>query len=467
MTVFPRELLVSPSYPKPSELRVDSVIGELPLHQATLDMAQPGHVVADCFRAAPSLPGVILRDACGLVGILSRQQFLEYLLKPGGQEIFWESPLSTLWAYAQIPPLLFPAATLILTAAQHVLRRPVERQNEPIGVEREGHYFLLNVHELQLAHWRLRGIETQIRYERTQAQILQSEKMATLGRLVDGVAHEILDPVGFIWGNLAHVAAYTQDLLKLINAYHEALPSPPSQLVDLRESLEIDYLCEDLPNTMKSIQSGANRLKTLATSLQTFCHIDEVHPRPVDLHTIIDSAVLLLKSHITSRVDIIRNYGPLPPVACFGGQLSQVFMNILSTSLDMLLEQGIRQDIATQLELALRPQPSSCETMPTITIATQIEPEPTQDKRWVSVTVSDTGPGISEADYQEIVKGLSSKRRRLKETSLAASYRVVTAKHRGQFQIRSRQFADNGLPPGIGTEFKVRLPFSMGLATAT
>ncbi len=436
-----------------------SVLAQLPLWEASIDIEAMGHDAAARFEMEWSLPGIILQQGETSVGLLSRQRFLEYLLRPKGIDLFLSQPLRVMYSYARTPPLALPHTTPILTAAQLALQRPSELQGEPILVNSPKGDRLLNISDLNRAHWQIRGIETQIRYERIQAQIFQSEKMAALGRLVDGVAHEILDPLGFIWGNLAHVQGYCNQLMALIAAYEAVLPEPPEDITLLREDIELEYIQGDLPQTIRSIQTGADRLKQLAISLQNFCHIDEVYPKPADIHSLLDGIVLLLKSRITTRIKVQRDYSPLPPVTCFSGQLSQVFMNIITNCLDALLERTSCQELAGELwELAgdqdLDP--------PQITITTAICRPPQSlsnpGQRWVSIIIADNGPGLSAAAQEEVRRSFSVEKRLEKETYLAMSYRIITAKHGGCFTVRSQSLPDQGQAPVVGTEFEIRLP---------
>lgn len=450
----------------PLSLGLNSILGELPLHNASLSIHQLGREAAHLFEMEPNLPGIVLTDndtQNSVVGVLSRQRFLEYLLRPKGIDLFLAQPLHVLYSYARLQPLRLAYNTPILKAARKVLRRPIEHQGEPILVTTLAGDRLLNPHDLNVAHWQIRGIETQVRYERAQAHMLQSEKMAALGRLVDGVAHEILDPLGFIWGNLAHVGNYSQRLLELIAAYEAALPEVPADLLELQEDLELDYLKTDLPKTLRSIQGGAERLKQLASSLQNFCHIDEVYPKPADLHDLLDSIVLLLKSRLTTRIEIRREYTSLPPVPCYGGQLIQVFMNILTNCVDALLEHTIRQDLAADFNVAVREgRFFEVPELPKILITTRLLELPREDghtaQRWVSITIADNGPGLSAEAQAQVLNSFTIERRMEKETDLAMSYRIVTAKHGGKFFVRSRCFSDHETAPGIGTEFEIRLP---------
>lgn len=427
-------------------LSSESTLSELPLHSFHVDTSCTGSDVAKVFERYPSLPGVILLEAGNYFGMLSRRQLLEFFIRPYGKELFVQQPLNILYSYARMGILVLPEKTPILTVMQLVMRRSPEYFSEPIVVDcRPDTYKLLDVQELYRAAWQIRGIETQVRYERSQAQIIQSDKMASLGRLVDGVAHEILDPVNFIWGNLTHVSNYCQDILRLVNAYEREFPHPSADLIEFKQEIEYNFLEEDLLKSLSSIHSGAERLKKLVTSLQNFCHIDEVYPKPTDLHACLDSIILLVNSRINGEIEIAKHYGHLPPVYCFLGQLNQVFMNIFSRAVNCLLNDAVRQELSQDDELT--------EYTPQIQVTTEVigtTPAKGGCSRWVSIKISDNGKGLEENELNQICESFTLEKRADKETSLAVSYRIITARHGGKFKLRSQ--------PGMGTEFEILLP---------
>lgn len=427
------------------DLGIESTLQELPLYNFGVEISCTGTEIAEYFEKYPLLPGAILLDRGKFIGMISRRRLLEFLIRPHGQELFFTEPLSVLYSYARTAILLLPDQTPILSAMQMALRRSPELLAEPVIVKTAPDtYKLLDIQELGIASWQIRGIETQVRYERSQAQMIQNDKMASLGRLVDGVAHEILDPVGFIWGNLTYVSNYSQSLLKLIEAYDKELPLASTEIIDIKEEIEFDFLEQDLSKALKSIRTGAERLKKLVTSLQNFCHIDVLYPKPADLHACINSILLLINSRIKGEIEIVKHYGNLPPVYCFVGQLSQVLMNLLSQAVDALLDEAVRQQF-------------NCNTnhKPKIEITTEVisqsatKPD-APDSRWVSIRIADNGPGIPLELQQQIIESFSVEKRADKETSLAVSYQIITAKHGGKFNLNS-QF-------GIGTEFEILLP---------
>ncbi|WP_449418839.1 sensor histidine kinase [Phormidium nigroviride] len=437
------------------DLSLESTLRDLPLYHFQVLSTCLGVTVTEIFEKYPLLPGVILTEEGEFVGMMSRRRLLEYLLKPQALDLFLNLPLKVLYSYARTEMLVLPESTTILIAAQQAFRRSPELQGEPIITVQSGSksYRLLDVHALNIAYWQIRGIETQVRYERAQAQMIQSEKMASLGRLVDGVAHAILDPVGFIWGNLTYVTGYSENLIELLSAYEALWPEIPEEISQLKQEIEFDFLQKDLPQTIASIKSGAERLTKLATSLQNFCHIDEVHPKPADLHAVIDGIVLLLKSRLTGEIEVVKNYGYLPPVPCYAGQLNQVFMNILTNAINALINEAVSQELAKEFRGVVFKDPAH---KPRIEITTEVcSPEPPVDAerpllRWVSIRIADNGPGMSSGKQQRILQSFSTEKRAEKETSLAVSYQIVTAKHGGRFRMRSQL--------GIGTEFEILLP---------
>lgn len=455
-TFSPKLLGPSLSEGSHQDLSLESTLQDLPLYQFQVKSSCLAVVVAEIFEQNRLIPGAVLIEAGKLVGMISRRQLLEYLLKPQGPELFLHLPLKVLYSYARVEILLLAQNTTILAAAQQALRRSPELQSEPILVQIDSQsYRLLDPHALNIAYWQIRGIETQVRYERAQTQMIQSEKMASLGRLVTGVAHEILDPVGFIWGNLTYVSEYSKNLMQLLSVYDAHCTNPPPEIAQLKEDIDYDFLQNDFLRTVTSIKAGAERLSKLASSLQNFCHIDDVYPKPADLHANIDSILLLLQSRLSGEIRVVRNYGYLPPVPCYAGQLNQVFMNILTNSISTLINEAVGQELAKEFKSrALK----DFERQPQIEITTKVCcPEPASDLdklhvRWVSIRIADNGPGMSPNKYNKILESFSTEKRALKETSLAVSYQIVTGKHGGAFRMRSQL--------GIGTEFEILLPLA-------
>ncbi|NET10923.1 MAG: sensor histidine kinase [Symploca sp. SIO2B6] len=486
---------------------IDATLDALPLHHFEGQDTHLGGDVVQSFEQFPRCPGIIVVNHHQFCGIIGRIQFLEWMLSSHVDVL--STPLALLRRMQQTPPLILPISMPIQDAAQQLLTRS-PLNDDPIVVQIDAQtYRLLDRQVLLRAAWQIKEMAIRLQCERMHIQMIQTEKMASLGRLVNGVSHEILDPVGFIWGNLCHVSDYTQDLIQLIQRYEEQLVPLPPPLQELREEVELDYLCHDLPKAIASIQSGADRLKKLATSLQTFCYIDEVYPKPADIHRCLDSIVFLLETKLSGAINVVRHYGNLPPITCYIGQLNQVFTNIISNAVNALLDQQ-ESPLPSDDESATDSGDRVSTHQSCITITTQVwtqhfeddvpspplqspRPKPPsstifpQNKqptatpalcqhRWVSIQIANNGPELSPEQLQAIHHALANHHPAEKETSLSLSYRIVTEKHNGKLLVRSpiewaadHDDASSSSPssqpstnrsetPQQGTEFQILLP---------
>ncbi len=259
--------------------------------------------------------------------------------------------------------------------------------------------------------------------KQSQTRLIQGEKMAGLGQLVAGVAHEINNPVNFIFGNLTHVNEYTQALLKLIFLYHKNYPGPVLEIQIEEDDIDLDFLKEDLPKTLASMNIGVDRIRGIVSSLRTFSRIDEAQMKPVDIHEGIDSTLLILQHRFKERSDrpsikVIKEYNCLPLVECYPAQLNQVFMNILSNGIDALQE------------ICLHNSPGKT---PTIHIRTNVI------LHRVAICISDNGSGIPEDVRSRIFDPFFTTKASGKGTGLglSISYQIVVEKHKGQLQCIS------------------------------
>ncbi|NMG59294.1 histidine kinase [Geitlerinema sp. P-1104] len=255
----------------------------------------------------------------------------------------------------------------------------------------------------------------------TQAQLVQTEKMSGLGQLVAGVAHEINNPVNFIYGNLVHADEYIQDLLEFISLYEQNCPTDDPEVLQRREEIELEFIARDIVKILGSMRVGAERIREIVSSLRNFSRLDEAQVKPVDLHEGIESTLTILGNRLKARSDrpevqIIRDYAPLPLVLCHAGSINQVFMNILVNALDALDERD-RQRQSQEMS----DHPSH------IRICTQFETE------WVRVIIEDNGLGIPETLRSQIFDPFFTTKPIGKGTGLGMSicYQIVTEKHGG------------------------------------
>ena len=274
--------------------------------------------------------------------------------------------------------------------------------------------------------------------QQTQAQLVQTEKMSSLGELVAGVAHEINNPVNFIYGNLSHASEYFEDLTGLVNLYQKHQNHTHPEIQKYIEKIDLDYMLEDLPRLLSSMEMGADRILEIVRTLRNFSRLDEAEMKFVDIHEGIDSTIVILQSRIKASsehraIELIKNYGELPKVECYPGQLNQVFMNLLGNAIDALHENHQQQGNDPMR----------------ITITTQVV-----ERDWVSICIKDNGTGIPEDVVQKIFNPFFTTKPVGEGTGLglSISYQIIEEKHKGRIKCISTV--------GQGTEFCIEIPIT-------
>ncbi len=310
--------------------------------------------------------------------------------------------------------------------------------------ERQQAEAALRQSEAQLRHQNLELEKIVQELQQTQSQLIQAEKMSSLGQMVAGVAHEINNPVSFIYGNIRPAMDYTRDLLELIELYQMNYPEPIPEITEYINELDIEFLTSDFPKLLKSMKMGAERIRDIVRSLRNFSRLDESEMKAVDLHEGIDSTLLILQNRLKAKpghpeIQVIKEYGDLPEIECYPSQLNQVFMNIINNAIDALEEYNHTRSLAE-----IEAQPSQ------IKISTQ-----QLDKQWVTIHITDNGPGIPEEIRLKLFDPFFTTKPIGKGTGLglSVSYKIIVDKHHGEILCHSL--------PNQGTEFVIQIPKSI------
>ncbi len=287
------------------------------------------------------------------------------------------------------------------------------------------------------------SLEQQVRdrtaaLQQAQVQLVQQEKLSTLGELIAGIAHEMNNPINFITSNIPPLREYIAGITELLLLYEQEYPNPTAKITTFIENLDLKFVLEDLTKILNSFEIGSERIQHLSTSLRSFSRSDSDTKISADLHLGLDSTLMILQHRLKPNGDrpgikVIKNYGELPQVNCYIGEMNQVFMNLLANAIDAL-DEAITQGKMNN-------------SIPCIEIATELN-----SQQMVVIRIADNGLGIPERLKQRLFEPLFTTKPVGKGTGLGLSiaHQIVAEKHNGTLEVNSQ--------PGMGTEFKITIP---------
>ena len=340
--------------------------------------------------------------------------------------------------------LALPSPAQLESANRLLESEIVERQLAQVAIQKAKEELEIRVEErtaeLQSQTQQLEQALSELK--QTQSNLIHSEKMSSLGQLVAGIAHEINNPINFIYGNITHTRQYANSLLEVVNLYQEQYPNPVPIVQEKINYVDLDFIISDLPKILNSMKNGAERIFSIVKSLRIFSRHDEAEMKVADIHEGIDSTLMILQSRLNAKpglssIQVIKEYGNLPKIECYPGQLNQVFMNIIANAIDALEEDS--ESIAAN------------EANPRIIkISTKL-----LDSEVVEIRISNNGPEITESVMKQLFNPFFTTKPVGKGTGLGLSigYQIITVRHQGELQCISA--------PGKGAEFIIKIPISL------
>jgi signal transduction histidine kinase len=438
--------------------QLNSTLQELKLWEVDMEVDSLGYTLAKVFEEEPLMPGIILTRNKSYLGMISRRNFFELMSRPYSLGLFAERPIQNLYNFLQPEISILHDNTTIVTATQISLQRTPELVYEPIVVRSEsGRHRILDIQQLLLTYSQIqlltlaqlkqaqeqsKIIETDLReIQENYVKLVQNEKMILLEQFLTAIPQEINNPINLIAGNLIRTKRYTQELLELISLYQRHYPKPIEEIQAVLNKIKLDFLIADLPKLLASMKVSTNHIQQFVHSLRNFFYLDKSDKKPVDIHESINSSLLILENSLNSKtnldsINIIKEYGDLPQVECYPGQLNQVFLNILSHSINIL--QKVNRE-------------EKQFPVPTISIRTEA-----LSSHRVIIRISDNGVGMTDEVRQRIFAASLTQNAADKKASLGLpiSYQIVVEEHFGQLQCISA--------PGQGTEFVITIPIKGG-----